>query len=184
MLAALETLEVLTRTSAGSLRLNRNPFDAWALPRENRGTSSSSLVRVTCRSSRRAGATGSAWVELITESTDEIAIRMTGRMIASWQPTSSASSRPSTVPRSCASTRGCSAASTVTGCWSTATRGAIDVELLSAAAIDVLSVRSHMDVPDPASDEARPLFGRDCLAYQLRTPGAWDHAAVWVDLEL
>lgn len=31
MLAALETLQVLERTSARSLRFNRNPFDAWGL---------------------------------------------------------------------------------------------------------------------------------------------------------
>jgi hypothetical protein len=37
MLAALETLQVLVRTRAGSLRLNTEPFDAWALLRENRG---------------------------------------------------------------------------------------------------------------------------------------------------
>ena len=37
MLDALETLQVLQRTSTGALRFNRDPFSAWALLRENRG---------------------------------------------------------------------------------------------------------------------------------------------------
>ena len=37
MLEALETLQILQRTPSGALRLNRDPFSAWALLRENRG---------------------------------------------------------------------------------------------------------------------------------------------------
>jgi hypothetical protein len=59
MLAALETLQVLQRTSAGSLRFNRNPFNAWALLRENRGDFIKQPAPVTCRSWRPVGVTGS-----------------------------------------------------------------------------------------------------------------------------
>jgi hypothetical protein len=60
MLAALETLQVLEPTSAGSLRLNRNPFDAWALLRENRGDLIDHPSPATSRSWRRVAVTGSA----------------------------------------------------------------------------------------------------------------------------
>ena len=37
MLKDLETLEILRRSAAGNLRMNTQPFSAWALLRENRG---------------------------------------------------------------------------------------------------------------------------------------------------
>ena len=59
MLEALETLQVLQRTSAGSLRFNRNPFNAWALLRENRGDFIKQPRSGTCRSWRPVAVTGS-----------------------------------------------------------------------------------------------------------------------------
>ncbi len=45
----------------------------------------------------------------------------------------------------------------------------IDVGLFCTASIDVLWVRSHVDVPDPAVP-GRRLFSRDCPVYHLRLP--------------
>src|SRR5918994_595205 len=83
MLSALETLQILKRSAVGNLRLNTNPFDAWALLRENRGdflgqprTGSAEVVALG-----RGDWIG--WVELISEPVDETAIRMTaGRQLA------------------------------------------------------------------------------------------------------
>jgi hypothetical protein len=75
MLAALETLKVLQRTPAGSLRLNRNPFNAWALLRENRGDflkqPRSGDVQIVA--SGRSDWIG--WAELISETVNETAVR-------------------------------------------------------------------------------------------------------------
>jgi hypothetical protein len=49
----------------------------------------------------------------------------------------------------------------------------IDVGLFTTAAVDVVWVRSHVDVPHP-DDPKRPLFNRDCPIYHLRTPGGLD----------
>src|SRR5512132_3355555 len=46
----------------------------------------------------------------------------------------------------------------------------IDIGLCCDSAIHVASIRSHVDVPDPAGT-GRPLFSRDCPIYQLRLPG-------------
>lgn len=43
----------------------------------------------------------------------------------------------------------------------------IDIGLLCDARIEVVSIRSHVDVPDPEGT-GRPLFSRDCPVYQLR----------------
>jgi endonuclease/exonuclease/phosphatase family metal-dependent hydrolase len=47
----------------------------------------------------------------------------------------------------------------------------IDVGIFCDADVDVVSIRSHVDTPDPASTTGRPLFSRDCPIYQLRLPG-------------
>jgi hypothetical protein len=81
MLAALETLQVLVRTRAGSLRLNTEPFDAWALLRENRGDF---LVQPASGDARIVASGRGDWIgwaELLTEIVDETAIRMTARVI-------------------------------------------------------------------------------------------------------
>jgi hypothetical protein len=53
----------------------------------------------------------------------------------------------------------------------------IDVGLLCNADIELVSVRSNVDVPDPAAPTPRPLFSRDSPVYQLRLPGGDD---LWV----
>ena len=67
MVSALETLEILKRSAAGNLRLNTNPFDAWALLRENRGD----FLRQPRTGSAEVVALGRGdwigWVELISD---------------------------------------------------------------------------------------------------------------------
>lgn len=60
MLAALETLEVLQRTSAGSLRFNRNPSTPGRCCARTGATSSSNPAPATSRSWPRVAVTGSA----------------------------------------------------------------------------------------------------------------------------
>lgn len=49
----------------------------------------------------------------------------------------------------------------------------IDIGLFCDAAIEVASIRSHVDVADPATP-GHPLLSRDCPVYQLRLPGGAD----------
>jgi hypothetical protein len=180
MLDALETLEVLQRTDAGSLRFNRNPFDAWALLRENRGD----FIRQPRVGDVEIVASGRrdwiGWVELITEATDETAIRMTARVIAEVSAdilgVVEAENRPALVRMNDVLLQGhYGHAMLVDG---NDPRG-IDVGLLCVDAIDVVSIRSSVDTPDPASTTGRPLFSRDSPAYQLRLSNGDD---LWVIL--
>jgi endonuclease/exonuclease/phosphatase family metal-dependent hydrolase len=177
MLAALETLEVLQRTSAGSLRLNRDPFSAWALLRENRGEfikqPQSGDVQIVA--SGRGDWIG--WVELISETVDETAVRMTAKVIdevaADVLCVVEAEDRPALVRMNTELLdRRYGHMMLVDG---NDPRG-IDIGLCCGAAIQVASIRSHVDVPDPAN-AGRPLFSRDCPAYQLRLPGGTE---LWV----
>jgi endonuclease/exonuclease/phosphatase family metal-dependent hydrolase len=179
MLAALETLQVLQRTPAGALRLNRDPFSAWALLRENRGdflkqprSGDAQIV-----ASGRGGWIG--WVELLPEPVDETAIRMTAKVIdevaADILCVVEAESRPALVRMNTRLLGGrYSHVMLVDG---NDPRG-IDIGLCCDAAIEVASIRSHVDVPDPATP-GRPLFSRDCPVYQLRLAGSRD---LWVVL--
>src|SRR6266699_2730429 len=79
--AMLETLQILQRSTTGALRLNRDPFSAWALLRENRGDfikqPQSGDVQIVA--SGRGAWIG--WVELLPETVDATAIRMTAKVI-------------------------------------------------------------------------------------------------------
>jgi endonuclease/exonuclease/phosphatase family metal-dependent hydrolase len=170
LLQALETLRVLVMTAAG-LRLNKHQFDdAWALLRENRGDF---LVAPDDREPRIA-ANGRGdwigWVELTTEPVDEIATRMTAKVInevaADVLCVVEAEDRPSLVRfNEELLGRRYGHAMLVDG---NDLRG-IDVGLFCTDAIDVRWVRSHVDVPDPQAS-GRRLFSRDCPIYHLRLP--------------
>src|SRR5215216_3155731 len=47
----------------------------------------------------------------------------------------------------------------------------IDIGLFCTTDVEIVWVRGHVDVPDPASATGRPLFSRDCPVYRLRLPG-------------
>jgi endonuclease/exonuclease/phosphatase family metal-dependent hydrolase len=178
MLAALETLQVLVRTRAGSLRLNTEPFDAWALLRENRGDF---LVQPASGDARIVASGRGDWIgwaELLTEIVDETAIRMTARVMdelaADVLGIVEAEDRPALVRMNGELLGGrYGHAMLIDG---NDLRG-IDVGLLCNADIELVSVRSNVDVPDPAAPTPRPLFSRDSPVYQLRLPGGDD---LWV----
>jgi endonuclease/exonuclease/phosphatase family metal-dependent hydrolase len=171
MLTALAVLEILKHDGLGRLVLNPNPFTAWALLRENRGD----FLKQPRNGSAEIVATGRrgwiGWVELITEPVDETGTRMTAKVIgevaADILCVVEAEDRPSLVrfnEELLGSRYG--HAMLVDG---NDPRG-IDVGLFCAAAIDIRSVRSHVDVPDPGSAGHR-LFSRDCPVYRLGLPG-------------
>ncbi|MFI5912470.1 endonuclease/exonuclease/phosphatase family protein [Dactylosporangium sp. NPDC051541] len=171
MLDALVTLGVLVQTRDGR-RLNPRQFDtAWALLRENRGDF---LAAPADRephivASGRGDWTG--WVELITEPVDEVGTRMTARVIkdvaADVICLVEAENRPALVRFNDELLgRQYEHAMLVDG---NDPRG-IDVGLLCTNGIDIDWVRSHVDVPDPATPGKR-LFSRDCPLYKLRLTG-------------
>jgi endonuclease/exonuclease/phosphatase family metal-dependent hydrolase len=168
MLAALDTLKVLQRTPAGSLRLNRNPFNAWALLRENRGDflkqPRSGDVQIVA--SGRSDWIG--WAELISETVNETAVRMTAAVItevdANVLCVVEAEDRPSLVRMNIELLH--DQYGHIMLVDGNDPRG-IDIGLLCDARTEVVSIRSHVDVPDPEGT-GRPLFSRDCPVYQLR----------------
>jgi endonuclease/exonuclease/phosphatase family metal-dependent hydrolase len=177
MLDLLETLQVLQRTSAGHLRFNRNPFEAWALLRENRDD----FIKQPPFGGVQIVATGRGawigWIELITELIDETAVRMTAEVIkevnADILGVVEAEDRPALARMNQELLdRRYGHARLIDG---NDPRG-IDVGLLCDAAIQIVSVRSNVDVRDP-TNPARPLFSPDCPVYQLRLASGTD---LWV----
>ncbi|WP_309114288.1 endonuclease/exonuclease/phosphatase family protein [Saccharothrix sp.] len=168
MLAALETLRVLVRTDR--LVLNPRPFEAWALLRENRGDflkqSSGDVAIVATGRGDWIG-----WVDLITEPVDEVATRMTAKVVnevaADVLCLVEAEHRPALVRfNEALLDRRYAHAMLVDG---NDPRG-IDVGLMTTGRVTVESVRSHVDDPDPERAD-RALFSRDCPVYQLRVAG-------------
>lgn len=171
MLTALAVLEILKHDSAGRLVLNPDPFSAWALLRENRGD----FLKQPRNGSAEIVAIGRSswigWVDLITEPVDETATRMTAKVITEMRAdvlcVVEAEDRPSLVrfnEELLGSQYG--HAMLVDG---NDPRG-IDVGVFCTSAIDIRSVRSNVDTPDPERP-TRPLFSRDCPVYHLALPG-------------
>ncbi len=174
MLAALETLRVLVRTTEG-LRLNRRQFDdAWAVLRENRGDFLSAPPKKEPRIVANGRGDWIGWVELTTEPVDETATRMTARVIqevgADILCVVEAESRPSLARFNDELLDGRYAhAMLVDG---NDLRG-IDVGLMCGKEIDLRWMRSHVDIPD-AANPGRRLFSRDCPVFSLRLPSGQD----------
>jgi endonuclease/exonuclease/phosphatase family metal-dependent hydrolase len=174
MLDALETLGVLVSTRAGR-RLNPRQFDtAWALLRENRGDFLAAPTDKEPHIVAAGRADWTGWVELTVEPVDELGTRMTARVIADVAADVlclvEAENRPALVRFNDDLLGGrYGHAMLVDG---NDPRG-IDVGLLCTAAVEVDWVRSHVDVPDPATPGKR-LFSRDCPLYKLRLPGGAD----------
>jgi endonuclease/exonuclease/phosphatase family metal-dependent hydrolase len=172
MLHALEILEVLKPNKAGHLVLNKEPFEAWALLRENRGD----FLKQPRNGSAEIVATGRGdwigWAELITEPVDETATRMTAKVInevaADILCVVEAEDRPSLVRFNEELLYNQYAhAMLVDG---NDPRG-IDVGLFCTKGTTIRSVTSHVDAPDPGSRTGRRLFSRDCPVYRLGLPG-------------
>jgi endonuclease/exonuclease/phosphatase family metal-dependent hydrolase len=174
MLEALTTLQILVQ-QGGHLVLNPNPFDAWALLRENRGD----FIKQSHGGDAEIVASGRddwiGWVDLVTEPVDDVATRMTARVIeevaADIQCLVEAENRPALVRfNQQLLDHRFAHAMLVDG---NDPRG-IDVGLFTMADVQIRSVRSHADDPDPAHPDGHPLFSRDCPVYQLRLPGGQD----------
>ncbi|MCP2163382.1 endonuclease/exonuclease/phosphatase family protein [Goodfellowiella coeruleoviolacea] len=170
MLTALTTLKVLVGGDGVPLVLNPNPTNAFALLRENRGD----FLKQPHDGPARIVASGRAdwigWVDLITAPVDETATRMTAKVINKLAPhilcVVEAEDRPSLARfNTDLLHRRYAHVMLVDG---NDPRG-IDVGLLTRSGIEIASVRSHVDDPDPASP-ADPLFSRDCPVYHLRLP--------------
>lgn len=169
MLTALETLRVFVRTRDGR-RANPDLYgDAFAILRENRGD----FLAVPTDAEPRIVAAGRAawngWVDLIVDPVDEIATRMTARVVADVAAdvlcVVEAESRPSLVKFNDELLgHRYDHAMLVDG---NDPRG-IDVGLFCVAGIEIDWVRSHVDVRDPAG--VKPLFSRDCPVYRLLLP--------------
>jgi endonuclease/exonuclease/phosphatase family metal-dependent hydrolase len=169
MLAALQTLRVLVRTSEG-LRINRRPFDdAWAQLRENRGEFLVSPDDAEPRINADGRADWNGWVELIKDPVDEVATQMTAKVIdeldADVLCVVEAEDRPSLVRFNTELLGGRYAHGMLVD--GNDPRG-IDVGLFATSAVDVLWVRSNVDVAHPENPK-RTLFSRDCPIYHLRT---------------
>lgn len=167
MLAALLTLEVLVTTPAG-IRLNPEPFQAWALLRENRGDFLVAPAEAAPRITATGRADWSGWVELITEPVDEVAIQMTARVItdvgADVLCLVEAEDRPALVQFNTELLAGRYGHGMVID--GNDPRG-IDVGLYCSADVDILSMQSHVDDPDPGRP-GKALFSRDSPVYWLR----------------
>ncbi|GLZ34601.1 hypothetical protein Lesp02_67880 [Lentzea sp. NBRC 105346] len=163
MLEDLETLKILVPTRAG-LVMTKKPFDAWALLRENKGDFIKQPVRGPAEIVANGRGDWIGWADLITESVDEVATRMTAKVITELAPdvlcVVEAENRPALArfnEELLDSRYG--HAMLVDG---NDPRG-IDVGLFCTSAIDINSVCSHVD------DDNR-LFSRDCPVYRLGLP--------------
>jgi endonuclease/exonuclease/phosphatase family metal-dependent hydrolase len=171
MLAALQTLRVLVRTSEG-LRINHRPFDhAWALLRQNPGEFLVAPDDAEPRVDADGRAAWNGWVELIRDPLDEVATQMTAKVIGELAADVlclvEVEDRPSLVRFNTELLGGRYGHGMLVD--GNDPRG-IDVGLFATSAVDVLGVRSNVDVPHPDNPE-RSLFSRDCPIYHLRTRG-------------
>jgi hypothetical protein len=165
---------VLVRTPA-SLRLNPRPFDdAWALLRENRGEFLVAPDDADARIDAEGRSSWNGWIELIKEPVDEVATRMTAKVIgelgADVLCVVEAEDRPSLVRFNTELLEGRYGHGMLVD--GNDPRGS-DVGLFTTAALDVAWVRRHVDDPHP-NDPTRALFSRDCPVYHLRTPAGSD----------
>lgn len=176
MLKALETLRILVRDGDNKLRPNQHLFeDAWALLRER---SQGEFLSAPRNKDPRIVAEGrkawNGWVELTVEPVDEIATRMTAKVIkevgADILCVCEADNRTNLVRFN---TELLSEQYEHTMLVDGNDPRGIDVGLLCNNSIGIDWVRSHADDPDPA-DKKHHLFSRDCPVYHLRLPSGDD----------
>jgi endonuclease/exonuclease/phosphatase family metal-dependent hydrolase len=171
LLTALAVMEILKRDKLGRLVMNPDPVSAWAFLRENRGD----FIKQPRNGDAEIVAVGRSswigWVELITAPVNETGTRMTAKVIddvaADIQCVVEAEDRPSLV-RFNEELLG-SRFGHIMLVDGNDPRG-IDVGLFCASGIDIRSVTSHVDDPDPQRP-GHPLFSRDCPVYRLGLPG-------------
>jgi endonuclease/exonuclease/phosphatase family metal-dependent hydrolase len=176
MIDLLLLLEVY-RNDDGVVRRNRTTNPRWAWLRANRGSfdverEDTGIEIVAHNRSEWIG-----WVELATEPVSEATVEMTARVIqdvaADVLCVVEAESRPSLTRFN--QERLLDPYDHVMLIDGNDTRG-IDVGIMTTGQVDILSMKSHVDVADPVAAGQR-LFSRDCAQYACRLPSG---ATVWV----
>jgi endonuclease/exonuclease/phosphatase family metal-dependent hydrolase len=176
MIDLLVQLDVY-RQSGGVVRRNRTPSPRWAWLRANRG--SFDIEHEATGVEIVAGGRGDwiGWLELATEPVDEVSTRMTARVIqdvaADVLGVVEAENRPS-LDRFNDDLLG-GRYGHVMLIDGNDTRG-IDVGVMTSPQVEIVSMRSHVDVPDPGAP-GEHLFSRDCAGYQCLLPSG---ASLWV----
>jgi endonuclease/exonuclease/phosphatase family metal-dependent hydrolase len=164
------------RTVQGVVRRNDSRNPRWAWLRANRGSFAVERQATGIEIVANGRAAWIGWLELVTEPVDELATRMTARVIsdlaADVLAVVEAENRPSLDRFN---------ADLLAGRYGHCmlidgndTRG-IDVGIMTAPQVEITAMRSNVDVPDPA--EPGHLFSRDCPEYRCQLPSG---ATVWV----
>jgi endonuclease/exonuclease/phosphatase family metal-dependent hydrolase len=176
MIQLLVQLDIY-RVSNGIVRRFRTPTPKWAWLRANRGAFDVEHTDTGIEIVADGRGDWVGWLELATEPVDETSTRMTAQVIhdvgADIQAVVEAEDRPSLDRFNTdllADQYG-----HVMLIDGNDTRG-IDVGILTSPQVEILSMRSNVDVPDPGAP-GEHLFSRDCAQYQCRLLSG---ATVWV----
>lgn len=165
----LVTLDVYAVNQHGAIRRKRSQAPKWAWLRKNRGSFDreprDATKSVEIIATRRADWIG--WVELATETTDEVGTRTTARVIADIDADViaiiEAEDRPSLVRLNQELLGGrYEHVMLVDG---NDERG-IDVGIMTKKGFPIESIRSNVDI----KDRTGPVFSRDCAQYEISTP--------------
>lgn len=176
MIQLLLQLDVY-RDDNGIVRRKRVPDPQWAWLRANRGSFDVEHVATGIEIAANNRSDWVGWLELATETINETTVDMTSRVIqdiaADVLAVVEAENRPSLdrfndellpIPYG-----------HVMLIDGNDTRG-IDVGIMTTAQIEIISMQSNVDAPDPGA-AGEHLFSRDCAEYQCRLPSG---AIVWV----
>jgi endonuclease/exonuclease/phosphatase family metal-dependent hydrolase len=176
MIQLLLLLEVY-RNDDGIVRRNRTTNPRWAWLRANRGSFDVEHedTGIEIVANNRSDWIG--WVELAIEPVSETTVEMTARVIqdvaADVLGVVEAENRPSLDRFN--QERLLNPYDHVMLIDGNDTRG-IDVGIMTTDQVEILSMKSHVDVPDPVA-VGEHLFSRDCAQYECRLPSG---ATVWV----
>lgn len=165
----LVVLDIYTLNGYGAVRRKETTSPRWAWLRKNRGSFDSQPNDTT--KSVEITAIGRedwiGWVELAVETTDEVATRLTAKVIVDVDAdiigVIEAESRPSLVRFNRDLVGVYEHVILVDG---NDDRG-IDVGLMTKTGFDILNVRSHVD----DTDDIGLVFSRDCADYEVQIPG-------------
>jgi endonuclease/exonuclease/phosphatase family metal-dependent hydrolase len=176
MIQLLVQLDVY-RVTNGIVRRHRTPTPQWAWLRANRGAFDVEHTDTGIEIVATGRGDWGGWLEWATPPVDETSTRMTAQVIhdvgADIQAVVEAEDRPSLDRFNTdllADQYG-----HVMLIDGNDTRG-IDVGILTSPQVEILSMRSNVDLPDPGA-AGEHLFSRDCAQYQCRLLSG---ATVWV----
>jgi endonuclease/exonuclease/phosphatase family metal-dependent hydrolase len=165
------------RVTNGIVHRYRTPTPQWAWLRANHGTFDVDHTGTGIEILATGRSSWTGWLELATEPVDETSTRMTAQVIhdvaADIQAVVEAEDRPSLDRFNTELLAG--QYGHVMLIDGNDTRG-IDVGILTSPQVEILSMRSNVDLPEPGA-AGEHLFSRDCAQYQCRLPSG---ATVWV----